>query len=292
MRILISSLPKSGWWHSGIPKYPDNPAMKEGAIPNKSVIEIERQTLIDIIKHEGHEIVEITFPETLDARDLKHDFVFVRDQFITDQKGKAIILRAGEPSRRIENIEMDRLLSQMDLEIHHIPDVPGVRADGGEFYYCAADNVLFSGMQRNTQPGIDAVADIMDVNELVILNGSGYHLDTFFTPVLGADGKICSLIICKSILTEPSLKDLNDYVSSANIPVFDIPIQDAIGTVDRIGSFAANALPLPGVLIGPNHFTDRTIDNQLAELGVKRIVTPTTQFELSGGSVHCITNEL
>lgn len=292
MRILLSTLPKSGWWHSGIPKYPDNPAMQEGAIPNHAVVEQERTSLIDIIKNEGHDVFEIPFPKSLDHKTLKHDFVFVRDQFITDQKGKAIILRASELSRRVENFEMYQLLKNMDLDIHHIPDKPGVHAEGGEFYYCAKDNVLFSGIQRNSQAGIDAVAELMNVDELVILDGSGYHLDTFFTPVLATNGSLCAIIICKSILTNQSKHDLEKFANKSNIPIFDIPIQDAIGTVNNIGSFAANALPLPGVLIGPNHFTDRTIDNQLAELGVKRIITSTSQFELSGGSVHCITNEI
>ena len=61
---------------------------------------------------------------------------------------------------------------------------------------------------------------------------------------------------------------------------------------DEMGCFAANALPLPGVLISPNHFTDRKIDDKLEKMGVIRIVTRTTQFELSGGSIHCITNEI
>ena len=30
MKIVLSKLPKSGWWNKGVPKYPDNPAMKEG----------------------------------------------------------------------------------------------------------------------------------------------------------------------------------------------------------------------------------------------------------------------
>ena len=71
-----------------------------------------------------------------------------------------------------------------------------------------------------------------------------------------------------------------------------MPINDAIGTKNRIGNFAVNALPLPGVLIRPHKFTDPNIDKKLLELGVECIITPTTQFQLSGGSIHCLTNEL
>ncbi len=55
---------------------------------------------------------------------------------------------------------------------------------------------------------------------------------------------------------------------------------------------AANALPLPGVLIHPNQFSDKTIKTRLLSIGIEQVVTPTSQFQLSGGSVHCLTNEL
>jgi len=45
-------------------------------------------------------------------------------------------------------------------------------------------------------------------------------------------------------------------------------------------------------LIRPNHFSERSIDDQLLDIGIEQIITPTSQFQLSGGSVHCITNEL
>ena len=31
---------------------------------------------------------------------------------------------------------------------------------------------------------------------------------------------------------------------------------------------------------------------KLMDMGIDRIITPTSQFQLSGGSVHCMTNEL
>ena len=200
MKIVLSKLPKSGWWHSGVPRYKDNPAMVKGAVPNvKSLIE-ERSNLISSIKNEGHEIIELEFPNELDGKNIHHDFVFIRDSFISDQKGKAIILRAGEPSRRIENNIVKKSLELLEIKIHEIPNRSGVRADGGEFYYCAHDKVLFSGLQRNTRPGVDFVAEELNVNELVLLKGDGFHLDTFFTPALNKDGYIVALIACEKFL--------------------------------------------------------------------------------------------
>ena len=292
MKIVISKLPKSGWWQNGIPKYDDNPAMVEGAIPDLNIVEKERQGLISSIMNSGHEVIEFDFPIELDQDEPKHDFMFIRDPFISDQNGTAVILRAGEPQRRVENKIVKRYLESMGMNIVEIPDEKGIRADGGEFYFCAKNNVLFSGLQRNTRAGAEYVAEALNVKEMVILKGDGYHLDTFFTPVLNIDGKISALIACTSILSNGSKKRLYQFADEIDIPVFVIPPDDAIGTGKMIGNFAANALPLPGVLIRPNHFTDPSIDEKLMDMGIDRIITPTSQFQLSGGSVHCMTNEL
>ncbi len=288
----MSKLPPSGWWHSGIPKYDDNPAMVEGAIPDLNLLNEERLALISIIKNIGHDVLELDFPKKLDQNNPRHDFIFIRDSFISNQNGTATILRAGEPSRRIENSIIKQFLESLGMKINQIPDRPGVRADGGEFYYCAKQKILFSGIQRNTKIGVEYVAKALDVNELIILEGRGYHLDTFFTPCLDKNGIIAALIICTAVLENNSKKNLYKFADGNNLPIFDIPINDAIGTTREIGTFAANALPLPGVLIRPNYFSDPSIDEQLINLGINRIITPTSQFQLSGGSIHCITNEL
>ena len=52
MKIVLSKLPESGWWKSGIPQYEDNPAMKKGQIPINSLLIKERD---DLIKEKGTE---------------------------------------------------------------------------------------------------------------------------------------------------------------------------------------------------------------------------------------------
>jgi N-dimethylarginine dimethylaminohydrolase len=292
MKILISQLPNSPWWGKGVPMYDDNPAMRLGASPNQSLLRSERLKLISILNEFGVEVVELPFPTIFNTEPIKHDFVYIRDPFITNQNGKAVILRMKEPNRRGESTMAGQLLEKMGLEIVRIPDKPGLYAEGGEFYFCPAENILFSGQCRNSVSGMEAVAEALNVSELVIIQSHSYHLDTYFTPILDQEGHVCALILCMDIVSVKSSRDLRGFAERKNIPIIDIPLEDAIGTAANPGSFAANALPLPGVLIGPNHFSDRTIDDQLKEMGVKRIVTPTTQFELSGGSIHCITNEL
>ena len=292
MKIVLSKLPSSGWWANGIPKYKDNPAMVEGAIPDIELLYKERKSLIASIVSTGIEVVELDFPDELDQYERKHDFVFIRDPFISDQNGLAIILRAGEPQRRIENRLVKRCLEHLELEIVEMPDKAGMRADGGEFYFCKKNNVLFSGLKRNTSRGVEFVAERLNVNELVILEGEGFHLDTFFTPVLNKSGCICSVVACTAIMKTESKSALYKFADDLDIPVFEIPPNDAIGTKSKVGSFATNALPLPGALIHPSPFSNPDIDKRIMKMGVDVVINPTSQFQLSGGSVHCLTNEL
>ena len=292
MKIVLSKLPSSGWWANGIPKYKDNPAMVEGAIPDIELLYKERKSLIASIVSTGIEVVELDFPDELDQYERKHDFVFIRDPFISDQNGLAIILRAGEPQRRIENRLVKRCLEHLELEIVEMPDKAGMRADGGEFYFCKKNNVLFSGLKRNTSRGVEFVAERLNVNELVILEGEGFHLDTFFTPVLNKSGCICSVVACTAIMKTESKSALYKFADDLDIPVFEIPPNDAIGTKSKVGSFATNALPLPGALIHPSPFSNPDIDKRIMKMGIDVVINPTSQFQLSGGSVHCLTNEL
>ena len=66
MKIVLSKLPKSGWWANGIPKYEDNPAMIEGAIPDIEILNKEREDLITSVIGTGIEVVELEFPAELD----------------------------------------------------------------------------------------------------------------------------------------------------------------------------------------------------------------------------------
>ena len=292
MKVLTSKLPESGWWQSGIPKYEDNPAMVEGAVPNMQLLKLERDYLISCIKETGNEVIEINFPDELDKKIPKHDFVFVRDSFISNQSGIAVILRAYIPERRIENETIIEYLEDLNMQVVKIADKSSIKADGGEFCFCKENNVLFSGLNRNTSSGIEQVAQAMNVNKVIVLKGEGFHLDTFFSPVLGKSGEIVALIICNDLLASNSKKELNIFSISHGIPILNIPPEDAIGIKGNIGNFAVNALALPGVLIRPNHFTNNTIEEKLEQLGVKQVITPTSQFQLSGGSVHCLTNEI
>ena len=56
--ISVSSLPKNGWWNSGIVAYHDNDMMSNGAIPNQELLKKEHENLIGILhKHSLETII-------------------------------------------------------------------------------------------------------------------------------------------------------------------------------------------------------------------------------------------
>lgn len=292
MKIIISELPLSPWWWQGVPAYDDNPAMQAGTIPNQSLVVSERNMLITILKGLDVDIFESPFPKKLDDKYLQHDFIYIRDQFISDQNGNAVILQFRNPKRKVEQQYIVPILETLELSIIYLPEKPGLFAEGGEFYFCKQDNILFSGLSRNTRSGAEAVAASLNVEELILLESKVFHLDAYFSPVLGQNGCICAIICCLSELENHSKIELYNFANTRNIPILDIPIEDGIGTTGQPGSFAANALPLPGTLVCPSAFSSPHIDSKLQALGIEHVIVPLSQYALSGGAVHCCTNEL
>jgi len=117
-------------------------------------------------------------------------------------------------------------------------------------------------------------------------------LDTLCTPVFNADNELCLLIVCTALLEKESVDQLKKMMHNRNIPILEIPPEEAIGTTGKLGSFAVNCLPLPGQLIGAAEFKSETVRTALTEHNITHSVVSLTQFHLSGGSVHCLTNEL
>ena len=295
MKILISNLPKHKWWGHGTPIYKDNPAMKQGMIPNQELVEVEMHMLTQLFNRLPVEVIEVDFPNFLDQQNTKkrkHDFVFVRDLFISDQNGKVIISKFSEEARQVESDMMEIMLDSMGYQTIRIPDTINAKAEGGEFYYCSGAKILFSGACRNNIKGAEWVAQEFDVNELVIMKSNVFHLDTLFTPVIKKDNQLGAMIACTSLMDKESINNLRSFSNKMAVELVEVDPEDSIGTKEELGEFAVNCCPLPGYLIGPTRFRSLKANQLLKELDVMHITVPTTQFRLSGGSVHCLTNEL
>ena len=292
MKIAISSLPKKPWWSDGIIGYKDNPFMKNGTVPNQNLLIKERLNLIATLKKNKIEVIEFPFPKILEESKFGHDYVFMRDSFISDLNGNVLMLKFAEKKREAETEIVANELEKLNFNLKELPTKKNILAEGGEFYYCSGQKILFSGACRNNIRGAEWVAQEFNVNELVILKSNVFHLDTLFTPVIDKKNKLRGVVACTELMEKDSKIQLKDFTNRFGIDLVEVDVEDSIGTDQALGEFAVNCCPLPGYLIGPTRFRSLEVNQLLSKLDVMHITVPTTQFRLSGGSVHCLTNEL
>ena len=295
MKIIISSLPNNPWWGNGTPQYKDNPAMVLGVQPNQKLVDSEWNALFQMLSKTSFALDVIPFPLRLDgmnSKKWKHDFVFVRDLYVSNQKGDVVVARFREKERQAEEKIIEEWLMGQDVKVHTLPEDDNYFIEGGEFYYCSNENILFAGESRNSRKGNEKTAELLGVEELVVLRSNSFHLDTLCTPVFNLDNELCLLIACTVLLEKESVDRLKKTMYNRNIPILEIPPEEAIGTTGKLGSFAVNCLPLPGQLIGAAEFKSKAVRTALTEHNITHSIVSLAQFHLSGGSVHCLTNEL
>tara|TARA_Y100000758_G_scaffold33070_1_gene21733 strand:- start:592 stop:1470 length:879 start_codon:yes stop_codon:yes gene_type:complete len=292
MKIAISKLPNNPWWGTGVISYKDNPVMRDRVIPDQDLLIRERLNLINTMKNNKLDVVEFSFPKELENNKYGHDYVFIRDTFISDLNGNALLLKFSQKNRNAESQIISGYLEKLDFNIKELPNKKNMFAEGGEFYYCPKENLLFSGVTRNSISGAEEVASFLQVNELIIVETKAFHLDTVFTTVFDHDGSLCAVIVCKKLISKNSMERLDEFANSTNIKIFNIPSHDAIGSSKNIGSLAVNNLSVPGLLISSSRFSDSSVIEELNSMNIKMEVSPVSQFQLSGGSIHCLTNEL
>ena len=292
MKIAISSLPKKPWWSDGIIGYKDNPFMKNGTVPNQNLLIKERLNLIATLKKNKIEVIEFPFPKILEESKFGHDYVFMRDSFISDLNGNVLMLKFAEKKREAETEIVANELEKLNFNLKELPTKKNILAEGGEFYFCPKDKLLFSGINRNTIAGAEYVASFLNANELILIDTPSFHLDTVFTTVFDKQGALSAMIVCEELITKDSFKNLEKISIKLNVPIITIPAKDSIGTDNQLGSLAVNSFCAPGLLISSSNYSDLSVGKKLESLGVKTEVCPVSQFQLSGGSVHCLTNEL
>ena len=292
MKIAISSLPKKPWWSDGIIGYKDNPFMKNGTVPNQNLLIKERLNLIATLKKNKIEVIEFPFPKILEESKFGHDYVFMRDSFISDLNGNVLMLKFAEKKREAETEIVANELEKLNFNLKELPTKKNILAEGGEFYFCPNDKLLFSGINRNTIAGAEYVASFLNANELILIDTPSFHLDTVFTTVFDKQGALSAMIVCEELITKDSFKNLEKISIKLNVHIIIIPAKDSIGTDNYLGSLAVNSFCAPGLLISSSKYSDFSVEQKLDSLGVNTEVCPVSQFQLSGGSVHCLTNEL
>lgn len=287
MKISFSQLPHYPWWGHGTPAYENNLAMKVGNTPKQNIVKKEYNTCYQLLsKYATLEVYP--FPQELDANGLnKHDFVFTRDSFISNQKGKIVISNFSERERQAEAEYRQKQLENSSYELFRLPD--NAYAEGGEFYYSPKDDILFSGVCRNNKIGISEVTRLLNIKNVCIVESDSFHLDTVFTILLNSKGKLCGIVVCLELIKNKY--SVIAFARRYNLEVIDVLPVDTIG-YDGNGKISVNCIALPGVLLGGSTFVTPGVEEKIKRMGIEHLWVPVSQFLLSGGGIHCLTNEL
>ncbi len=289
MQVLLSTLPKSGWWANGMPQYTDNPFMKKGTVPNLKLVEQEWQNLKNTIQKYAN-LTLVPFPDALDKPgNYKHDFVFVRDSFVSHKSRKIILANFAEKSRKQEVVYIEQFL-QNTFSNHKIYKLEKNEfIEGGEFIYLPHENIGIFGQSRANVAGIKKVATIFNLDRYFIVKSKGFHLDTVMSVPLSRNGKAGLILVSlDNIKNKQAVLEIGKYLKK---PIVDVGQEYSIGDGKSLGNMAVNGLSLPGVFVSSFKFSD-SVEEKIRNLQIQHIIANVSEFHKSGGSVHCLTNQV
>ena len=285
--ISVSSLPINGWWSNGIVAYHDNDMMSNGAIPNQELLKKEHKNLIEILQKHSLDTIIIPFKSELETNK-KYDFVFMRDHFLCNANKDIVICNMKLSERMNEGEYVISTLKDLQYKVSFLDD--NCIAEGGEFFFLPKENILLAGQCRNNLRGAEQMAEKLKVSNLHIINSSGYHLDTSISPIFNDEYDCIGLICAREVFSDNEINNLRSICRSNQWELIEIEHQD----IDSSLSFrtAMNGLTLPGLFIGSKNLNQKQISDFALSNNIIFDSASVSQFNLSGGSVHCLTNEL
>ena len=287
MKIAISALPENGWWNEGIVAYQDNDMMSNGAIPNQSLLQQEHEGLIKILNKYSLPIEIIPFKKDLEAVK-KYDFVFMRDHFLCNVNKDIVMCNMKLSERMDEGEFVISNLKNLQYNVSFLDD--DCIAEGGEFFFLPKENILLAGQNRNNLKGAEQMAEKLKVSRLHIIKSSGYHLDTSISPIFNDKYECIGIICAREVFRNNEINDLRSICISNQWELIEIEHQNVNSSLNF--RTAMNGLTLPGLFIGSKKLNQKLISDFASSNGVAFDSTEVSQFNLSGGSVHCLTNEL
>lgn len=287
MKIAISALPENGWWNEGIVAYQDNDMMSNGAMPNQSLLQQEHEGLIKILNKYSLPIEIIPFKKDLEAVK-KYDFVFMRDHFLCNVNKDIVMCNMKLSERMDEGEFVISNLKNLQYNVSFLDD--DCIAEGGEFFFLPKENILLAGQNRNNLKGAEQMAEKLKVSRLHIIKSSGYHLDTSISPIFNDKYECIGIICAREVFRNNEINDLRSICISNQWELIEIEHQNINSSLNF--RTAMNGLTLPGLFIGSKKLNQKLISDFASSNGVAFDSTEVSQFNLSGGSVHCLTNEL
>ena len=288
IKIALSDLPKKDWWGSGIVAYQDNDMMVDGVKPNQAILESEYHKLVNMIKSVGLETTIVPFSNVLEKEE-KFDFIFMRDHFLCNTDKKIVMCNMRLEERLNEANFVVETMEKSGYIVSYLPNQDCL-AEGGEFFYLPKENILLAGLCRNNLKGAESMAALMGVDQLHIIESSGYHLDTAICPIFNNEYDCIGINCAKEVFDDKNYKALRNLCSKYGWELIDIENYNQKQSLEARA--AMNALTLPGILISGAPILSKKVHDFTAVNNIQMYISSVSQFNLSGGSVHCLTNEL
>ena len=288
IKIALSALPKKDWWGSGIVAYQDNDMMVDGATPKQTILENEYHQLVDMIRSVGLETTIVPFSDVLEKEE-KFDFIFMRDHFLCNTDKKIVMCNMRLEERLNEANFVVETMEKSGYIVSYLPNQDCL-AEGGEFFYLPKENILLAGLCRNNLKGAESMAALMGVNQLHIIESSGYHLDTAICPIFNNEYDCIGINCAKEVFDDKNYKVLRNLCSKYGWELIDIENYNQKQSLEARA--AMNALTLPGILISGAPILSKKVKDFTAANNIQMHISSVSQFNLSGGSIHCLTNEL
>ena len=288
IKIALSDLPKKDWWGSGIVAYQDNDMMVDGAKPNQAILESEYHKLVNMIKSVGLETTIVPFSNVLEKEE-KFDFIFMRDHFLCNTDKKIVMCNMRLEERLNEANFVVETMEKSGYIVSYLPNQDCL-AEGGEFFYLPKENILLAGLCRNNLKGAESMAELMGVDQLHIIESSGYHLDTAICPIFNNEYDCIGINCAKEVFNNKNYDVLSLLSKAYNWELIDIENYNQKQSLKA--RVAMNALTLPGILISGAPILSKKVQDFTAANNIQMYISSVSQFNLSGGSVHCLTNEL
>ena len=107
----------------------------------------------------------------------KYDIIFMRDHLLCNSDKKIVMCNMRLEERLNEGNFVVETMEKSGYIISYLPHQDCL-AEGGEFFYLPKENILLAGLCRNNLKGAESMAELMGVDQLHIIESSGYHLDT------------------------------------------------------------------------------------------------------------------
>jgi N-dimethylarginine dimethylaminohydrolase len=303
-KIVIVDLPRingkiRGCWYNGYPihkghtesslNYATLYANQKNIIPDQKRLKRDFKNFKKTLKQAGFDIRVLSFPEEINkTNNLHHDAVFVRDAGLIF-KDYWIKANFSATVRQAEaEVHTKTITKKFGKKIIELPK--DAFLEFGEVFLLQTKNgtYYFGGLSRSNEAGHNFAKSIIKPDNFCLIRSNGYHLDTVFSPVLNKDNELVAFIVAKNMLDSESLESLKKF----NLEIIYVDPIDSSGEGEELGNYAVNTLIAPGIMLNCAKFLTMSVEEKLKKLGIKRFVSPLTDFRFAGGSYHCLTNEI